>query len=35
LELKGGEHLGSINDKPYSLDNIYEMITESQALERE
>ncbi|MFH6972035.1 M61 family metallopeptidase [Flavobacterium petrolei] len=31
LELKGGDILVSINDKPYSLDNIYEMITESQS----
>lgn len=30
LDLKGGDILVSINDKPYSLDNIYEMITESQ-----
>ena len=30
LGLKGGDILVSINDKPYSLDNIYEMITESQ-----
>lgn len=30
LGLKGGDIIVSINDKPYSLDNIYEMITESQ-----
>ncbi|MFV8440669.1 peptidase M61 [Flavobacterium sp. LB2P44] len=30
LGLKGGDILLSFNDKPYSLDNIYEMITESQ-----
>ena len=30
LGLKGGDTIVSINDKPYSLDNIYEMITESQ-----
>jgi len=30
LGLKGGDILVSINDKPYSLDTIYEMITESQ-----
>jgi predicted metalloprotease with PDZ domain len=29
LELKGGDILMAINEKPYSLDNIYEMITES------
>ncbi|TDE02301.1 peptidase M61 [Flavobacterium sandaracinum] len=29
LGLKGGDILVSINDKPYSLDNIYEMIAES------
>ncbi|MGO4906576.1 M61 family metallopeptidase [Flavobacterium sp. W20_MBD1_R3] len=30
LELKGGDIIVSINEKPYSLDNIYEMISESQ-----
>lgn len=30
LGLKGGDILISINEKPYSLDNIYDMITESQ-----
>ncbi|MFV8378316.1 peptidase M61 [Flavobacterium sp. LB3R33] len=30
LGLKGGDILVSINEKPYSLDNIYDMITESQ-----
>ncbi|WP_264566759.1 peptidase M61 [Flavobacterium sp. N3904] len=30
LDLKGGDIILAINDKPYSLDNIYEMITESQ-----
>ncbi|RTY91770.1 peptidase M61 [Flavobacterium sp. GSP27] len=30
LELKGGDIIISINEKPYSLDNIYEMIAESQ-----
>ena len=30
LGLKGGDIFVSINDKPYSLDNIYEMIMESQ-----
>ena len=30
LGLKGGDVLVSINEKPYSLDNIYDMITESQ-----
>jgi predicted metalloprotease with PDZ domain len=30
LGLKGGDTIVSINDKPYSLENIYEMITESQ-----
>ncbi|TDE46000.1 peptidase M61 [Flavobacterium rhamnosiphilum] len=30
LGLKGGDILMSINEKPYSLDNIYDMITESQ-----
>jgi predicted metalloprotease with PDZ domain len=30
LGLKGGDIILAINDKPYSLDNIYEMITESQ-----
>ena len=30
LGLKGGDILMSINEKPYSLDNIYEMISESQ-----
>jgi predicted metalloprotease with PDZ domain len=30
LGLKGGDILLAINDKAYSLDNIYEMITESQ-----
>ncbi|TDD76014.1 M61 family metallopeptidase [Flavobacterium caseinilyticum] len=30
LGLKGGDIIVSINDKPYSLDNIYDMITESQ-----
>jgi type II secretory pathway component PulC len=29
LGLKGGDILVSINEKPYSLDNIYDMITES------
>lgn len=31
LALKGGDIILSINDKPYNLDNIYEMIMESQA----
>jgi predicted metalloprotease with PDZ domain len=31
LGLKGGDILVAINDKPYSLNNIYEMITESQS----
>lgn len=30
LNLKGGDIILAINDKPYSLDNIYDMITESQ-----
>jgi predicted metalloprotease with PDZ domain len=30
LGLKGGDILVAINDKPYSLDSIYEMISESQ-----
>ena len=30
LELKGGDVITSINDKVYNLDNIYEMIMESQ-----
>lgn len=30
LGLKGGDIILSINDKPYSLDNIYEMISDSQ-----
>ncbi len=30
LQIKGGDYIISINDKPYSLDNIYEMISESQ-----
>jgi PDZ domain-containing secreted protein len=30
LGLKGGDIIIAINDKPYSLDNIYEMIAESQ-----
>lgn len=30
LGLKGGDIIVAINDKAYSLDNIYEMITESQ-----
>jgi len=30
LDLKGGDILVAINDKPYSLENIYEMITLSQ-----
>ncbi|OOG78327.1 peptidase M61 [Flavobacterium sp. A45] len=30
LDLKGGDIILSINDKPYSLDNIYDMISESQ-----
>lgn len=30
LDLKGGDVIMSINDKPYSLTNIYEMIAESQ-----
>lgn len=30
LGLKGGDIIVSIDNKPYSLDNIYEMITESQ-----
>ena len=30
LDLKGGDILKAINDKPYSLENIYEMITISQ-----
>jgi predicted metalloprotease with PDZ domain len=30
LDLKGGDIILAINDKPYSLDNIYEMISESQ-----
>jgi predicted metalloprotease with PDZ domain len=31
LGLKGGDIIMAINDKPYSLDNIYDMIGESQA----
>jgi len=30
LDLKGGDIIMAINDKPYSLDNIYDMISESQ-----
>ena len=30
LSLKGGDIILSINDKPYNLDNIYDMIIESQ-----
>ena len=30
LSLKGGDIIVSINDKPYNLDNIYDMIIESQ-----
>jgi predicted metalloprotease with PDZ domain len=30
LGLKGGDRIVSINDKAYSLDNIYDMISESQ-----
>ena len=30
LGLKGGDVLTAINDKSYSLDNIYDLITESQ-----
>lgn len=30
LDLKGGDVILAINDKPYSLDNIYDMISESQ-----
>jgi S1-C subfamily serine protease len=30
LGLKGGDILMAINDKPYSLDNIYDLISESQ-----
>ena len=30
LGLKGGDIIASINDKPYNLDNIYDMIMESQ-----
>lgn len=30
LDLRGGDIILAINEKPYSLDNIYEMITESQ-----
>ncbi|CAM3061138.1 peptidase M61 [Flavobacterium frigoris] len=30
LDLKGGDIIMAINDKPYSLDNIYDMIGESQ-----
>jgi predicted metalloprotease with PDZ domain len=30
LDLRGGDIILAINDKPYSLDNIYEMITDSQ-----
>nr|WP_315199151.1 peptidase M61 [uncultured Flavobacterium sp.] len=30
LDLKGGDIVLSINDKPYSLNNIYDMISESQ-----
>ncbi|PKH67715.1 peptidase M61 [Flavobacterium sp. ALD4] len=31
LDLKGGDIIMAINNKPYSLDNIYDMIGESQA----
>jgi predicted metalloprotease with PDZ domain len=31
LGLKGGDIIMAINEKPYSLDNIYDMISESQA----
>jgi predicted metalloprotease with PDZ domain len=31
LGLKGGDTILTINDKPYNLDNIYEMIMESQS----
>ena len=34
LAIKGGDILVSINDKSYSLDNIYEMITDQPNLER-
>jgi predicted metalloprotease with PDZ domain len=30
LDLRGGDYILSINEKPYSLVNIYELITESQ-----
>nr|WP_314897163.1 peptidase M61 [uncultured Flavobacterium sp.] len=30
LDLRGGDIILAINEKPYSLDNIYEMISESQ-----
>jgi predicted metalloprotease with PDZ domain len=30
LDLKGGDIIMAINNKPYSLDNIYDMISESQ-----
>jgi len=30
LDLRGGDVILAINDKPYSLDNIYDMISESQ-----
>jgi type II secretory pathway component PulC len=31
LDLKGGDIIMGINDKSYSLDNIYDMIGESQS----
>lgn len=31
LDLRGGDYILSINEKPYSLVNIYDMITESQS----
>ncbi len=31
LDLRGGDYILAINDKPYSLVNIYDMITESQS----
>lgn len=31
LDLRGGDYILSINEKPYSLINIYDMITESQS----
>jgi predicted metalloprotease with PDZ domain len=30
LDLKGGDIIVSINDKPYSLDNIYDMLSDSE-----